>query len=77
MTLPKGHGQRPSTSAKTTTATGDQTWAKASNLDSSSDWLPFYASVFNYVEIDSSFYKTRNLFTVKNWINKTPDKALV
>jgi uncharacterized protein YecE (DUF72 family) len=44
-----------------------------SNLDSSSDWLPFYASVFNYVEIDSSFDKTPNVFTVKNWFNKTPD----
>jgi uncharacterized protein YecE (DUF72 family) len=44
-----------------------------SNLDSSSDWLPFYASVFNYVEIDSSFYRTPNVFTVKNWFNKTPD----
>jgi uncharacterized protein YecE (DUF72 family) len=42
-------------------------------LDSSSDWLPFYASVFNYVEIDSSFYRTPNVFTVKNWFNKTPD----
>ena len=45
-----------------------------SNLDStSSDWLKFYASIFNYVEIDSSFYKTPNVFTVKNWFNKTPD----
>jgi uncharacterized protein YecE (DUF72 family) len=44
-----------------------------SNLDSSSDWLKFYASVFNYVEIDSSFYRTPNVFTVKNWFNKTPD----
>jgi uncharacterized protein YecE (DUF72 family) len=41
------------------------------NLDSSSDWLPFYASVFNYVEIDSSFYKTPNVFTVN-----TDDKRL-
>jgi uncharacterized protein YecE (DUF72 family) len=46
-----------------------------SNLDSSSsDWLPFYASVFNYVEIDSSFYRTPNVFTVKSWFNKTPQK---
>src|SRR5918911_909716 len=44
-----------------------------SNLDSSSDWLKFYAFVFNYVEIDSSFYKTPNVFTVKNWFNKTPE----
>jgi uncharacterized protein YecE (DUF72 family) len=47
-----------------------------SNLDSSSsssEWLKFYASVFNYVEMDSSFYKAPNIFTVKNWFNKTPD----
>jgi len=44
-----------------------------SNLGSSSDWLKFYASVFNYVEIDSSFYKTPKVFTVKNWFKKTPD----
>jgi uncharacterized protein YecE (DUF72 family) len=44
-----------------------------SNLDPSSDWLKFYASLFNYVEIDSSFYRTPNVFTVKNWVNKTPD----
>ncbi|MBV9177993.1 MAG: DUF72 domain-containing protein, partial [Nitrososphaeraceae archaeon] len=45
-----------------------------SNLDySPSDWLKFYASVFNYVEIDSSFYKTPNVFTVKSWFNKTPE----
>jgi uncharacterized protein YecE (DUF72 family) len=45
-----------------------------SNLDStSSDWLPFYASVFNYVESDSSFYRTPNVFTAKNWFNKTPE----
>ncbi|HET7285335.1 MAG TPA: DUF72 domain-containing protein [Nitrososphaeraceae archaeon] len=42
-----------------------------SNLDSSSDWLKFYSSVFNYVEIDSSFYKPPNAFTVKNWFEKT------
>jgi uncharacterized protein YecE (DUF72 family) len=45
-----------------------------SNLDSSSDWLSYYASVFNYVEIDSSFYRTPNVFTVKSWFNKTPQK---
>jgi len=44
-----------------------------SNVDSSSDWLSYYASVFDYVEIDSSFYKTPNVFTVKNWFKKTPD----
>ncbi|MBV9178226.1 MAG: DUF72 domain-containing protein [Nitrososphaeraceae archaeon] len=44
-----------------------------SSLDYSSDWLKFYASVFNYVEIDSSFYKTPNVFIVKNRFNKTPE----
>jgi uncharacterized protein YecE (DUF72 family) len=42
-----------------------------SHLDSS-DWLSYCASVFNYVEIDSSFYRTPNVFTVKKWFNKTP-----
>jgi uncharacterized protein YecE (DUF72 family) len=45
----------------------------SSNLDSSSDWLSYYASVFDYVEIDSSFYRTPNVFIVKNWFNKTPE----
>ena len=44
-----------------------------SNLDSSSDWLSYYAYVFNYAEIDSSFYRTPSVFTVKNWFNKTHD----
>jgi uncharacterized protein YecE (DUF72 family) len=41
-----------------------------SNMDNSSDWLSYYASVFDYVEIDSSFYRMPNLFTVKNWLKK-------
>jgi uncharacterized protein YecE (DUF72 family) len=44
-----------------------------SNMDNSSDWLSYYASVFDYVEIDSSFYRMPNLFTVKNWLEKTPE----
>jgi uncharacterized protein YecE (DUF72 family) len=44
-----------------------------SNMDNSSDWLSYYASLFDYVEIDSSFYRTPNLFTVKNWLKKTPE----
>jgi uncharacterized protein YecE (DUF72 family) len=44
-----------------------------SDIDNSS-WLTYYASVFNYVEIDSSFYRTPNVFTVKNWFKKTPEK---
>jgi uncharacterized protein YecE (DUF72 family) len=42
------------------------------NLDNSK-WLSHYANVFDYVEIDSSFYRTPNLFMVKNWYKKTPD----
>jgi uncharacterized protein YecE (DUF72 family) len=44
-----------------------------SNMDNSSDWLSYYASVFDYVEIDSSFYRMPNLFTVRNWLKKTPE----
>jgi uncharacterized protein YecE (DUF72 family) len=43
-----------------------------SNIDNSG-WLSYYASVFDYVEIDSSFYRMPNLFTVKNWLKKTPE----
>ena len=38
-----------------------------------SGWLSYYASVFDYVEIDSSFYRMPNVFTVKNWFKKTPE----
>ena len=44
-----------------------------SNIDNSSDWLRYYASVFDYVEIDSSFYRMPNVFTVKNWFKRTPE----
>ena len=33
----------------------------------------YYASVFDYVEIDSSFYRMPNIFMVKNWFKKTPE----
>jgi uncharacterized protein YecE (DUF72 family) len=42
-------------------------------MSNSSDWLRYYASIFDYVEIDSSFYRMPNLFTVKNWYKKTPE----
>ena len=32
-----------------------------------SKWLRYYSKVFNYVEIDSSFYRIPNEFMVKNW----------
>jgi uncharacterized protein YecE (DUF72 family) len=43
-----------------------------SNIDSSK-WLKYYSNVFDYVEIDSSFYRIPNVFAVKNWFKKTPD----
>jgi uncharacterized protein YecE (DUF72 family) len=36
-----------------------------------SGWLNYYSHVFDYVEIDSSFYRIPNIFTVKNWYKKT------
>lgn len=42
------------------------------NLESS-DWLRFYSQIFDYVEIDSSFYRIPNEFMVKNWFRKTPN----
>ena len=44
-----------------------------SNLESSK-WLKYYSQVFDYVEIDSSFYRIPNQFMVKNWFSKTSDK---
>lgn len=35
-------------------------------------WLKYYSKVFNYVEIDSSFYRIPNEFMVKNWYKRTP-----
>jgi uncharacterized protein YecE (DUF72 family) len=37
------------------------------------DWLRYYSQVFDYVEIDSSFYRMPNKFMVKNWAKRTPD----
>ena len=42
-----------------------------SNMDNSK-WLEYYSKVFDYVEIDSSFYRIPNIFTVKNWSKITP-----
>jgi uncharacterized protein YecE (DUF72 family) len=42
-----------------------------SNIQNSG-WLNYYSHVFDYVEIDSSFYRIPNVFTVKNWSRKTP-----
>jgi uncharacterized protein YecE (DUF72 family) len=41
------------------------------NLENS-EWLRFYSQIFDYVEIDSSFYRIPNQFMVRNWAKKTP-----
>ncbi|MGH9951004.1 MAG: DUF72 domain-containing protein [Nitrososphaeraceae archaeon] len=38
-----------------------------------SKWLKYYSKVFNYVEIDSTFYRIPNEFMVKNWYQRTPE----
>ncbi|MGA9934272.1 MAG: DUF72 domain-containing protein [Nitrososphaeraceae archaeon] len=38
-----------------------------------SKWLKYYSKVFNYVEIDSTFYRIPNEFMVKNWYKLTPE----
>ena len=43
------------------------------NLENSR-WLSYYSRVFDFVEIDSSFYRTPNAFMVKNWWKKTPNQ---
>lgn len=42
-----------------------------SNLENK-HWLSYYSKVFNYVEIDSTFYRIPQEFMVKNWARKTP-----
>src|SRR5438093_13770076 len=37
-----------------------------------SGWLNYYSHVFDYVEVDSSFYRIPNVFMVKNWCKRTP-----
>ncbi len=44
-----------------------------STMDNSK-WLEYYSKVFDCVEIDSSFYRIPNIFTVKNWSKITPSK---
>jgi len=36
-------------------------------------WLPYYSQIFNYVEIDSTFYNVPSELMVKNWARRTPD----
>jgi uncharacterized protein YecE (DUF72 family) len=37
-----------------------------------SAWLKYYSRVFDYVEIDSSFYRIPSPFMVKNWYKRSP-----
>src|SRR5215469_6040104 len=37
-----------------------------------SGWLNHYSHIFDYVEIDSSFYRIPNVFMVNHWNTKTP-----
>jgi uncharacterized protein YecE (DUF72 family) len=37
-----------------------------------SKWLKYYSHIFDYVEIDSTFYRIPNGFMVKNWYKRTP-----
>ena len=37
------------------------------------EFLKYYSNVFDYVEIDSSFYRPPNLFMTKRWASITPD----
>ncbi len=37
------------------------------------DWLAYYASHFNTVEINNSFYKLPDKDKIKHWLNQTPD----
>jgi uncharacterized protein YecE (DUF72 family) len=43
-----------------------------SSIDNSG-WLKYYSGVFDYVEIDSSFYRIPNTFMVQNWYRRTPE----
>jgi uncharacterized protein YecE (DUF72 family) len=43
-----------------------------SNLDRK-DFLKYYSQVFDFVEIDSSFYNPPNMFMTKRWASLTPD----
>ena len=43
-----------------------------SNLENAK-WLNYYSQIFDYVEIDSSFYRTPSVFMVKNWSKRTPE----
>ena len=37
------------------------------------NWLSYYSNVFDFVEIDSTFYRIPAKYMVQNWANRTPD----
>ena len=43
-----------------------------SNIENN-EWLSYYSHIFDYVEIDSSFYAMPNMFMVKSWSKRTPE----
>src|SRR5579863_2241449 len=40
------------------------------------EYLTYYATKFNAVEVDSTFYRTPSKATVQGWAKKTPDGFL-
>ena len=36
-------------------------------------WLSYYSQIFDFVEIDSTFYKIPSKFMVNNWSKRTPN----
>ena len=36
-------------------------------------WLSYYSQIFDFVEIDSTFYRIPSTFMVTNWSKRTPD----
>ena len=36
-------------------------------------WFPYYSQIFNYVEIDSTFYNMPSESMVRNWNRRTPN----
>jgi len=36
-------------------------------------WLSYYSKIFDFVEIDSTFYRIPSKFMVNNWAKRTPD----
>ena len=39
----------------------------------SAKWLSYYSKVFDFVEIDSTYYRMPNALTVRKWAKNTPD----